>query len=140
MPRFLTNKKIAIFCLLALSILLLFTKVWIISILILLAVLLYVLNKIVRESTNKMLLLSARREIKKYQYLIIGDMCPHSILKTISHSPAIPLFFFLLTEAWMPRIRFCYIQYLYWMKMELVSLLTRANNLKSLIQYLIYPI
>lgn len=88
MPRFLTNKKIAILCLLALSILLLFTKVWIISILILLAVLLYVLNKIVRESTNKMQLLSARREIKKYQYLIIGDMCPHSILKNYISQPS----------------------------------------------------
>lgn len=87
MPRFLTNKKIAILCLLALSILLLFTKVWIISILILLAVLLYVLNKIVRESTNKMQLLSARREIKKYQYLIIGDMCPHSVLRGYISQP-----------------------------------------------------
>lgn len=88
MSRFLTNKKIAIFCLLALSILLLFTKMWIISILILLVVLLYVLNKIVRESTNKMQLLSARREIKKYQYLIIGDMCPHSILKNYISQPS----------------------------------------------------
>ena len=88
MPRFLTNKKIAILCMLALSIPLLFTKVWIISILILLAVLLYVLNKIVRESTNKMPLLSARREIKKYQYLIIGDVCPHSILKNYISQPS----------------------------------------------------
>lgn len=87
MPRFLTIKKIAILCMLAISILLLFTKVWIISILILLAVLLYVLNKIVRESTNKMPLLSARREIKKYQYLIIGDVCPHSILKNYISQP-----------------------------------------------------
>lgn len=92
MSRFLTNKKIALLCLLALSIPLLFTKVWITSILIyiliLLAVLLYVLNKIVRESTNKKKLLSARRNIKRYQYLIIGDMCPHSILKNYISQPS----------------------------------------------------
>lgn len=80
MSRLLREKKIIIVCLLCGAIILLFTKLWVVSLLIILAIGLFVLNKIVLRKTNKMPLLSAQRKIKKYKYLVIGDLCPCSVL------------------------------------------------------------
>lgn len=81
MSRLLKKKKIIIVCLLCGAIVLLPTKLWVLSLLILLVIGLFVLNKIVLRKSNKMPLLSAQRKIKKYKYLVIGDLCPYSVLK-----------------------------------------------------------
>lgn len=81
MSWFLNKKKIILVLLLCGAIILLFTKLWIFSLLIVLAIGVFVLNKIVLKKNNKMPLLSAQRKIKRYKYLVIGDICPHSVLK-----------------------------------------------------------
>ena len=81
MSWLLKNKKIIIVGLLCSAIILSFTKLWVLSLLIILAIGLFALNKIVLRKSNKMPLFSARREIKKYKYLVIGDLCPSSVLK-----------------------------------------------------------
>lgn len=81
MSWFLKNKKIIIVGLLCSAIILSFTKLWVLSLLIILAIGFLVLNKITLRKFNKMPLLSAQRKIKKYKYLVIGDLCPYSVLK-----------------------------------------------------------
>lgn len=81
MSRLLTNKKIIVVCSILISIILLYTNLWIISMIILSITALYIINKLVYKKSNKIPFLSAKRKIKKYQYLIIGDTCSHSILK-----------------------------------------------------------
>lgn len=81
MSWFLKKKKIILIFLLCAAIILLFTRLWILSLLIILAIGFLVLNKIVLRKSNKMPLLSAQRKIKKYKYLVIGDLCPYSVFK-----------------------------------------------------------
>lgn len=81
MSWFLKKKKIILIFLLCAAIILLFTRLWILSLLIILAIGFLVLNKIILRKFNKMPLLSAQRKIKKYKYLVIGDLCPYSVFK-----------------------------------------------------------
>lgn len=81
MSWFLKKKKIILVFLLCGAIILFFTKLWVFSLLIILTIGVFVLNKIVLKKSNKMPLLSAQRKIKKYKYLVIGDLCSYSVLK-----------------------------------------------------------
>lgn len=81
MSWFLKKKKIILVFLLCGAIILLFTRLWAFSLLIIWAIGVFVLNKIVLKKSNKMPLLSAQRKIKKYKYLVIGDLCSYSVLK-----------------------------------------------------------
>lgn len=81
MSWFLNKKKIILVFLLCGAIILLFTRLWVFSLLIILAIGVLVLNKIVLKKSNKMPMLSAQRKIKKYKYLVIGDLCPYSVLR-----------------------------------------------------------
>ena len=81
MSWFLNKKKIILVFLLCGAIILLFTRLWVFSLLIIWAIGVFVLNKIVLKKSNKMPLLSAQRKIKKYKYLVIGDLCPYSVFK-----------------------------------------------------------
>lgn len=81
MSWFLNKKKIILVFLLCGAIILLFTRLWVLSLLIILAIGFWILNKITLRKSNKMPLLSAQRKIKKYKYLVIGDLCPDFVLK-----------------------------------------------------------
>lgn len=81
MSWLLNKKKIILVFLLCGAIILLFTRLWLFSLLIILAIGVFVLNKIVLKKSNKMPLLSAQRKVKKYKYLVIGDLCPDSVLR-----------------------------------------------------------
>ena len=81
MSWLLKNKIIIVLFLLCGAIIFLFTRLWVLSLLIILTIGLFGLNKIVLRKSNKMPLLSAQRKIKKYKYLVIGDLCPGSVLK-----------------------------------------------------------
>ena len=81
MSWFLKKKKIILIFFLCAAVILLFTRLWILSLLIILAIGFLVLNKIILRKSNKMPLLSAQRKIRKYKYLVIGDLCPYSLLK-----------------------------------------------------------
>lgn len=81
MSWFLKKNKIILVFLLCGAIILLFTRLWGLSLLIILTIGFLVLNKIILRKSNKMPLLSAQRKIKKYKYLVIGDLCPYSVLK-----------------------------------------------------------
>ena len=65
---------LAILCLLALAFS--FTPLWCVSIVILSGFVLLFLNRQVLGITNKMASFSAKREIKHYRTLVIGDFCP----------------------------------------------------------------
>lgn len=69
MSWFLKKKKIILIFLLCAAIILLFTRLWILSLLIILAIGFLVLNKIVLRKSNKMPLLSAQRKIKNINIL-----------------------------------------------------------------------
>ena len=81
------KKKIILVFLLCGAIILLFTRLWAFSLLIIWAIGVFVLNKIVLKKSNKMPLLSAQRKIKKYKYLVIGDLCSYSVLKDFIDNP-----------------------------------------------------
>lgn len=81
MSWLLKNKIIIVLFLLCGAIIFLFTRLWVLSLLIILTIGLFGLNKIILRKSNKMPLLSAQRKIKKYKYLVIGDLCPDSVLK-----------------------------------------------------------
>ena len=77
MSWFLKRRKrliLAILCLLALVFS--FTPLWCVSIVILSGFVLLFLNRQVLGGTNKMASFSAKREIKRYRTLVIGDFCP----------------------------------------------------------------
>lgn len=58
-----------------------FTAWWIVSVLLIVGLCLLFVNRTVLLKTDKRMLLSARRGIKQYKYLVIGDVCAPSRLR-----------------------------------------------------------
>lgn len=83
MPRFLkSKKKLVVSILVLIFIISPFTPFWYLSLISLIGLCVLYLNYVILKKTNKSRLFSSKREIKKYNSLVIGDVCSKDILKS----------------------------------------------------------
>lgn len=83
MPRFLkSKKKLVVSVLILIFVISPFTPFWYLSIVSLIGLCALYLNHVVLKKTNKSGLFSSKREIKKYNSLVIGDVCSKDVLKS----------------------------------------------------------
>ena len=83
MPRFLKSKKNFVMSVLVLIFVVSpFTPFWYLSLISLIGLCVLFLNHVILKKTNKSRFFSSKREIKKYNSLVIGDVCSENILKS----------------------------------------------------------